>query len=272
MRKQSSTALAYFFRYFFQYIYIVLPVALVMGFFANMSGESNFLLNWVGGNLATESYMEDMAKAFFLVNQAQEWWQFVIIFFLLAVTFSLLVVKVSRHMRIGAFVTFPIKSALKVIPSMLIYCACFTLLAQLFEFVAFGIAYGLSTFIPMNVVIICALVLIVGTKVGVVYLWMLTICSFPLYYSENSRFNVALSYSIREMSKRTWYCLGHALLYAGAHVLLVLLGCFLPQIVVNIVYTLFFIFVIYYVPCAGFTTHHQSLGSERKDITVMIIG
>ena len=94
---------------------------------------------------------------------------------------------------------------------------------------------------------------------------------FPLSYSENYPFNVALSYSIREMSKHTKSCIGHAVAFALVHVLIVFLDFVFPA-ARYVIHALFFMFVIYYVPCLAFTIHHKTLGSERKDISRVLIG
>ncbi len=272
MRYQNSSAIAYFFRNFWKYVYIVLPVSIFMAIFATFSSESAFLQRWSLNGLSKENYINAMMKGFSLVRQVDQWWYGIVIYLLAAITFSLLVVKVSRHMRVGGFVLLPFKSALKVIPSMLIYCGGFAVATILLEFVAFGLMYALNTFLPMNAVIIIGLVLLFLAKMAVVYFWMLTLLSFPLYYSENYRFNIALSYSIREMSKHQGVCIGHAFLYTAVQALVVLLDYLFIAAVGQIIHGLFFGLVFYYIPCLAFTIHHKTLGSERKDIARVIVG
>lgn len=62
MRYQSSSAISYFFRNFWKYIYIVLPVAVFMAVFANYSSETTFLQNWIRGNLTEETYLQAMMQ------------------------------------------------------------------------------------------------------------------------------------------------------------------------------------------------------------------
>lgn len=271
MRYQSPSAVSYFFRNFWHYIYLVLPVSVFMAVFANFSTETAFFHAWIDGTLTKETYLNEIMHGMSLVNQADTLLFGAISFVLLAVTFSLLVVKVSRHMRVGGFVMFPLKSATKVMPSMLLFCACFAVSYQLLQFVAFGIMFLLDKILPMNAVIIIGLVLLCLTIVVVVYIWMLMLLCFPLSYSENYPFNVALSYSIREMSKHTKTCIGHAVAFALVHVLIVFLDFVFPA-ARYVIHALFFMFVIYYVPCLAFTIHHKTLGSERKDISRVLIG
>jgi len=271
MRYQSSSAISYFFRNFWKYIYIVLPVAAFMAVFANYSSETTFLQNWIRGNLTEETYLQAMMQGMSLINQAETILFGAISFVLLAVAFSFLVVKVSRHMRVGGFSLFPLKSAMKVMPSMLLFCACFAVALQLLQFVTFGIVFALGRFLPMNVVIPIGLVGLFGDIILVVYGWMLMLLAFPLSYSENYPFNVALSYSIREMQKHRGVCIGHAVAFAFVHALVVTLDWVLPVASV-VIHALFYTFVIYYVPCLAFTIHHKTLGTERKDISRVLIG
>ena len=271
MRYQSSSAISYFFRNFWKYIYIVLPVAVFMAIFANFSNETEFLQDWLRGNLTEDNYLSKMMNGMSLLCQADVWWYGAISFVLLAITFRLWVVKVSRHMRVGGFVLFPLKSAMKVMPSMLLFCACFAVALQLLQFATFGILWALGKFLSMDVVIIIGLVLLFGDIILTVYGWMLMLLCFPLSYSESYPFNVALSYSIREMSKHTKLCIGHAVAYALVHALVVTLDWVVP-VISDVVHGLFFVFVIYYVPCMAFTIHHKTIGSERKDISRVLIG
>ena len=261
MRYQNSSAIAYFFRNIWHYIYIVLPVSIFMAIFANFSNETAFLHAWFDGQLNEANYIESVMHGMALVSQPNAWWYGVISYLLLAVAFSLLVVKVSRHMRVGGFSVYPLKPAFKVMPSMLVFCACFAVALQLLQFIVFGIMYALSKAFVMDVV------LVVGA-----YLWMLMLLCFPLSYSESYPFNIALSYSIREMSKHQGLCILHAVSFSLVHILVVVLDYFLLPITSGIVHALFYTFVIYYVPCLAFTIHHKTLGSERKDISRVLIG
>ena len=272
MRYQSSSAISYFFRNFWRYIYIVLPVAIFMAIFANFGNETEFLQNWVNGTLNQADYLENMMKGMYLFYQVDEWWYGIISYLLLAVVFSLLAVKVGRHMRVGGFSGFPFKSAAKIMPAMLIFCACFAVALQLLQFIVFGILYVLNKFLQMDVVIIIGLVLLWVAIVAVVYVWMLMLLCFPLSYSESYPFNIALSYSIREMSKHQLLCILHAVAFSVVHILIVTLDFVLLPVTSGIVHALFYSFVIYYVPCLAFTIHHKSLGSERKDISRVLIG
>ena len=272
MRYQNSSAIAYFFRNIWHYIYIVLPVSIFMAIFANFSNETAFLHAWFDGQLNEANYIESVMHGMALVSQPNAWWYGVISYLLLAVAFSLLVVKVSRHMRVGGFSVYPLKPAFKVIPSMLVFCACFAVALQLLQFIVFGIMYALSKAFVMDVVIVVGLVLLWLAIVVVAYFWMLMLLCFPLSYSESYPFNIALSYSIREMSKHQGLCILHAVSFSLVHVLVVVLDYFLLPITSGIVHALFYTFIIYYVPCLAFTIHHKTLGSERKDISRVLIG
>lgn len=271
MRYQSSSAISYFFRNFWHYVLLVLPVVLFMTFFANFGNQTAFVKDWLIGNLSSETYITQMMNGMSIVNQANHWIAEIIAFLLLVVTFSLLTVKVARHMRVGDFVAFPVKSAIKVIPSMAIFCGCFAVAFQLMQFIVFGILFLLNLFLPMNAVIVVGFVLLWLSVVGIGYLWMLLLLCFPLSYAESYPFNVALSYSIREMSKHSWLCIGYAVGYALAQVLVLVLDYLLPPSK-YFIHAIFFIFVIYYIPCLAFTIHHKTLGSERKDISRVLIG
>ena len=271
MRYQNPSAISYFFRNFWRYIYIVLPVSVFMAIFANFSTETAFLQDWIRGNLTPETYLTKMMNGMSLVRQPNDWLYGVISFVLLAITFSLLVVKMSRHMRVGGFVVFPLKSAMKIMPSMLLFCACFAVALQLLQFVTFGILWALGKFLAMDVVIIIGIALLCFDIGIVVYLWMQMLLCFPLSYSESYPFNVALSYSIREMSNHSKLCIGHAIAFTLVQALVVTLDYVLP-VISHIVHGLFFVFVIYYVPCLAFTIHHKTLGTERKDISRVLIG
>ena len=271
MRYQSSSAISYFFRNFWKYIYIVLPVAAFMAVFADYGSETAFLQAWIGGTLTEETYLQEMMQGMSLINQADTILFGVISFVLLAIAFSFLVVKVSRHMRVGGFSLFPLKSAMKVMPSMLLFCACFAVALQLLQFATFGIMFALGKVLPMDVLIPIGLAGLFLDIVIVVYFWMLMLLAFPLSYSESYPFNVALSYSIREMQKHRGICIGHAVAYALVHALVVTLDWVLPFASV-VIHALFYVFVIYYVPCLAFTIHHKTLGTERKDISRVLIG
>lgn len=256
------------FRNFWQLCYITLPVSVLLAFFYNPSAETHLAETLFGGSLTQDNYLSALADSLTLLRFGSYWWVALIAVVLLAVAMSLMVVKLDRHMRIGEMPAFPLKRAFGILPIMLIYIVCWIAVTEAFMLVAVGVVSLLRFINSVTALVAICLVLTFVFRVFLTYLFGLLIMSFPLKYSENYRFNIAMSYSARTMSSKGRLLFGLSLLYPIGRYAMMALAYLVESYHLGVVVYAIAIFVsLTYVPCLAFKQYYDTIGGERRDVS-----
>lgn len=275
MRLQSRSAISYMFRNLWRLIFVSLPIAVFHGFFASYASEVAFVTRLFRGSLDSAGFVPELARSFTVIKYgADGWWIPFVLLFGMSLTQSMFVVRISRHMRMGEPNELSPRKVFSVFPMMLLYMAVIYLCSIVLDFLPVGVAMllgGLGDGVGVRGAI--CLVLYFAINTGLAYVFVLLICAFPIRYCDNYPFNAALSYSARIVNKD------------GKHVALLslsfsvgqLLVCMMCGLVGNalfsaIVFSLFFLFFVTYIPCVAFSMYYDLIGRERKDISRLIFG
>ena len=244
-----------------------------MGFFYNPNTELNFFVMLVKGELTMDNYAFVMGRSLTVLRFGNTWWATLITVVVLALAMSLMVVKIDRHMRMGVMPGIPMRRAFGFFPIMLAFVVCWIAVAEVAALVILGIAY-LASFVGNATAItsIC-LALAFGMRVFLTYAFLLLIIAFPLKYSENYRFNRAMSYSARIMFSKTRLLIGLAFAYSFARIALMALAYLLAPYKLDVlVYSLGLLFALTYVPCLAYKHYYDDIGGERRDLSRYLFG
>ena len=267
MRVQSKSTIAYMFRNFWRLVYVTLPVSVLIAFFCNPSQEiALFQLLFTGG-VTVDNYVEVLMGGLTVLRLGKTWWVAILAVLALVYTMCLMVVKLDRHMRVGIMPALPFKQAFGIFPHMLMYVVGWVFASELFTLIIVGIAY-LGRFIGNATVIVSiALGLIYVARVFLCYMFGLLLITFPLKYSDNYRFNIAMSYSARVMSTKRWQTVGLAVLYASARVVVMAVAYLLQPFMLDVlVYAVAVTLCLIFVPCLAFKKFYDDVGGERRDL------
>ena len=268
MKIQNKSSVSYMFRNFWQLFYITLPVSVLMAFFCNPSAEIRLFDMLLDGSLNRDNLLTSLADAFTLLRFSNNWWIALIALVCVAMAMCLLVVKVDRHMRIGEMPAFPLKRAVGIFPIMLLYILCWVAVMEACLLVAVGVVYLLRFVENVTVLVAISWALTFVVRALLTYMFGLLVMSFPLKYSENYRFNVAMSYSARTMSgkRRALVLLG--LLFPIARLATVAVGYLLQPYHLDVLaYAVAIFFGLTYVPCFAFKQYYDTVGGERRDVS-----
>lgn len=256
------------FRNFWQLCYITLPVSVLLAFFYNPSAEIGLLESLFTGALTQDNYLSALLGSLTLLRFGKYWWVALIAVFCLAVAMCLMVVKLDRHMRIGEMPAFPLRRAFGILPIMLIYIICLIAVTEAVLLVAVGVVYLLRFIGNVTALVAIGWTLTFVFRVFLTYLFGLLIMSFPLKYSENYRFNVAMSYSARTMSSKGKLLFGLSLLYPiGRCGVMALAYLVSPYRLGVVVYAIAIFISLTYVPCLAFKQYYDTIGGERRDVS-----
>lgn len=273
MRLQSKSSISYMFRNFWKLIYVTLPVAVLMAFFCNPTKEIELFSMLVKGEIALKDTTYLLGECLSVLRFGKFWWVVPIAIVLFAITMSLIVVKVDRHMRVGQMPAFPLKRAFGIFPFMLLYICCWLAVSEIFMLIIVGIGYMLHFVGNATAIVSVALGLTFIVRVVLSYVFGLLVLSFPLKYSENYRFNVALSYSARTMSAKRLKILGLAFLYVFSRVAMMAIGYLLAPYKLDVlVYAVAYAICFTYVPCFAFKHFYDDVGGERRDVSQIMFG
>lgn len=273
MRFQSKGSISYMVRNFWHLVYITLPVSVLIAFFYNPTSEIELFLALVKGELNADNYMSCMGDALTVLRFGRYWWVSLLSVVILAFAMSMMVVKIDRHMRIGQMVSFPFKRTFGIFPYMLAYVFGWLIVTEIGILIPIGIAYMLSFVRNVTVVVSITLSLIFICRGFLTYLFCLLIISFPLKYSENYRFNIALAYSARAMSTKRRLIWGLAVLFPVCRVSVMALGYLLAPFGLDVlIYALAAVLSLIYVPCLAFKQYYDDVGGERRDISQIMFG
>ena len=275
MRFQSKSSFIYMFRNFGQLFFVTLPVSVLLALFCNPRLETNLFVKLVSGQIRSQTFFNEFANSFTVLRFVQRhWWVALIALFaviVLAYTMCLMVVKVDRHMRMGEMLSLPFKRAFGIFPIMLLYIFGWIVVSEAFKLIIVGVVYMLRLLPSAEAVVAIGFGLAFIVQAGLTYFFFLLIITFPLKYSENYRFNVAMSYSARLMVVKRDKLLLLSFVYPLGRCVVMALA-YLARPVDVIVYTVAIFFVLTFVPCFAFKQYHDDVGGERRDVSQKIFG
>ncbi|MCH5153046.1 MAG: hypothetical protein J1F68_03725 [Clostridiales bacterium] len=267
MRFQRKSTVAYMFRNFGQLVYVTLPVSVLIAFFYNPSSEISLFSSLVKGEIVMENYLDLLTKSLTVLRFGKHWWVVLCAIVLLAVTMSLMVVKLDRHMRMGKMPALPVRRALGIFHFMLMYIVGWLAVTELCILVIVGICYMVRFIGNATAIVSIALGLTFGVRVFLTYMFGLLVIAFPLKYSENYRFNIAMSYSARTMSSKRLQLVGLAFLYPTARIAVMAIAYLLEPVMLDVlVYAVMLTLCLMFVPCFAFKKFYDDVGGERRDL------
>ena len=276
MRYQNKSSIAYMFRNFLKLAYVTLPTALLMAFAAYLykpTCEIDLFVKLIGGKITADNYLTELLNGLSLLRYGKFWWVFVISVVVLAFAECLAVVKIDRHMRVGQMPVLPMKRAFGIYPLMLVYVLCFIAAFELGTLVAIGISFLIRFLANGTAIASVVLGLTLAVRIFISYVFGLLAVSFPLKYSENYRFNRAMSYSARVMFRKKRVVWGVALLYPLCRLITLGLAYLLqPYILDTLVYAVAFMLAVSYVPCFVYKQYYDEVGGERRDVGQIMFG
>lgn len=271
MRYQKKSAISYMFRNFGNLFYVALPLAVAMAFFFGFGAEMSLYRDFVTGNLTFDGFWGRLIPSLSIMRFVKYWWEALLTLVLMIFTFSLLAVKIGRHMRVGEKTVLPVKRACRILPSMAFYILCLFVSVQAAMLIPLGLTFILRSVNNVNVIVPVNFALTMIMRVVLAYLFAVLIVAFPIKYGENYRFNVALAYSVRITSKKKLFCRLFAVLYPLARFAVGVVGVLVEQSGMDVlVYALFYLALIMFIPCKAYELYHESIGGERRDIDQLL--
>lgn len=268
MKFQSRSAWAYIMRNFWKLVYVALPVAVLMAFFANPTREINFLYSLMSGQLNFDNIYASFNNAYTILRFEQNWWIDAITFVMLALTVAMLTVKISRHMRMGVMPSLPFKKSFGLFVPTFFALLCYFCISEIVMLLPVGVMYILRA--TDNVVAVAVVGASLAFVIRLLSVWVFTllILALPLKYSENYHLNVGLSYSVRVMTKQPRSVWTITLVYALGRYLLMLCAYFARPYYLDIVmYAIVYLVAVLYLPTYAYKVYHDVVGGERRDIS-----
>ena len=267
MRFQRKSTIAYMFRNFWQLCYVVLPVSVLIAIFYNPHVEISLFYTLVKGEVSMDNFLNLLTKSFTVLRFGKYWWVILCAVVLLSYTMCLMVVKLDRHMRMGKMPALPFKRAFGIFPFMLMYVVGWIAASELFVLIVVGICYMVRFIGHATAIVSIAYALIFVVRVFLTYMFGLLIISFPLKYSENYRFNIAMSYSARTMSSKRLQLVGLAFLYQTARIVVMAIAYLLEPFMLDaLVYAVTLTLCLMFVPVFSFKKFYDDVGGERRDL------
>lgn len=267
MRFQSKSALAYIMRNFGKLVYVALPVAVLLAFFVNPAKETVFFHKLITGGLTEQNIYPEFSGAFTVLRFGKYWWAALIAFILLAFTLSMLVAKINRHMHVGEMPSLPFKRAFGIFPVTLLLTVCVFVVCEVLKLLSVGVMYILRSADNVLLLSVTGVAIDFVLRVVCAWLFMLLLLALPLKYSENYHINVALSYSVRVMSKQNKLVWGMTLAYAlGRYLLMFVAYWLMPYHLDVLLYALAYLFGLLLLPAVAYRVYHDVVGGERRDI------
>lgn len=275
MRFQSKSSVSYLFRNIGQLYFVTLPMALLLAFCCNPRLETDVFAMLFTGQVTSENFFTAFSQSFTVLRFLQpHWWILLLALFalaLLALTMSILVVKIDRHMRVGEMVALPLKRAFGLFPWVLLFIAVCFVVHEVFMLVIVGVVYMLR-FLPSAPAIVgIGLGLTLVARAFFTYFFCQLIITFPLKYSESYRLNVAMSYSTRVMTAKRGKLILISSIYPFARYALMAVAYFARPFDV-VLFAIANFFLLTYVPCFAYEQYYTDVGGERRDISQKIFG
>ena len=271
MRFQSKSSLIYMFRNLRQLFFVTLPVSVLLAFFYNPKLETDLFVALITGQINADNFLNEFATAFTVLRFGRCWWVVLLAVIALSYAMCVMVVKIDRHMRIGEMTSLPLKRAFGIFPMMLSYIVGCIVVSEVFMLIIVGVVYMLR-FVPSAEAIVgigFGLTLIV--RIFLTYIFCLLVITFPLKYSENYRFNVAMSYSARVMVSKRDKVVLLSVVYPFARYVVMALAYFIRPVEV-FAYAVATFFALTYIPCFAFKQYYDDVGGERRDVGRKIFG
>ncbi|MCH5156334.1 MAG: hypothetical protein J1G02_00480 [Clostridiales bacterium] len=267
MRLQRKSTFSYIFRNFWRLVYVVLPVAVLLAFFYNPARELSIFDALINGNITADNFLGMLTSVLTVLRLGKYWWVTLCAILLLVLTMCLLVVMISRHMRVGKMQVFPIKKALLIFPQMLLYVVVCIVANELAMLVVVGLSYLIKFIGNVYAIVSITMVLAFAIRVFLTYLFGLLLMTFPLMYSDNYRFNVAMSHSARVMSSRQMNLFGMSLLYASLRLVVLIVAYMLAPFKLHVlVYGVALTLCLMFIPSFAFKKFYDDIGGERRDL------
>lgn len=268
MKVRSKSASSYIMRNFGNLIYVALPIAVLLAFFANPTKEIEFLHTLIAGELTFANVFVLFNKAYTVLRFGEFWWVNIIAFLVLALTVSMLIVKISRHMRIGVMPALPFKKAFGIFTSTFVTLLCYFCVSEIAMLLSVGVMYIIRAVDNVIAISVVGVAIAVLVRTVIAWIFMLLILALPLKYSENYPLNVGLSYSVRVMTKlpRQVWCI--TLAYALGRYVIMLCAYFLSPYYLDIVlYALCYLFIVLFLPAYAYKVYYDVVGGERRDLS-----
>jgi len=252
-------------------VYVALPAAVLLAFFANPSREIEFFRMLFAGELNSENNVYLFTRAITVMRYGKYWWVAIIAFLFLVLTISMLIVKINRHMHVGEMSALPFKQTFRLFPFALTVFACFFGISEIAMLLSVGIMYILRSVGSALAVSLIGVGVSFVLRLLSAWIFMLLIIALPLKFSENYHLNVALSYSVRMMSKQGKLTWGLSCAYVFGRYAVMGLGYLLSPYKLDILlYALVYLFIIMLMPSLAYRLYHDVIGGERRDITQII--
>lgn len=268
MRYRSKSAISYMFRNFWRLVPIALPFSIVLGVFYNFVAESDFVFKLAHGAINADNFVAEFTSAYTVAGVGRHWYLPFVVLVLMALTESVFVVKISRHMRVGELSGTSPGQVFALLPTMLLYVAVMFVCKAVLDFLPSGVALMLNFVDNLAVKAAICIVCYYAVSLAVAFVFTLLICAFPLKYCDNYSFGTALSCSARFTSKDKRFVVGFMFLYPGARLLVSVVGGLIGSVVVSILLqTLYFTFFAVYVPCVAFVKYYEYVGRPRQDLS-----
>lgn len=267
MRYQRKSAIAYLFRNFWRLAPISLIAALMLGFSFNSTPEISFVTGYLQGTVHSDNILTEVLNYVSVLRFGKYWWCALIALLLFVMTESMLSVKISGHMRVGEMEILPLKKSLAVFPTMLLFVVCLAVFIELLRLMVAGVAFLLRATGEIGVIVTSVVLLFL---VRVVTMWLVgaLLFAFPIMFLENYGFNQALSYSVRLMSEKRKLLFLVAFLFPLSQAALTVICGFIGIFWVTVVlFGVFYLFCIIFLPCLAFKLYYDTVGGERRDIT-----
>ena len=245
----------------------VVAVAILSAFFISDQPLITFVRNYATGEIGEGNFLQNLTAAVTVLRFDKYWWCVIITALLFAFAESVLIVKVSRHMRVGEMLPFPFKGAISVLPMALLFTLGVTVFYELLNMAVVGIAYLLNKVSAIATAVVSA-VLLFAIRVTTVYIAAALLLSFPIMFEENYRFTSALSYSVRLASDKRKFLLTVSFVFPMVQLALIALCAWVNLRPLTITLYAVFIFIFgLYAPCVAFKIYYDSVGGVRRDIT-----
>jgi hypothetical protein len=287
MRRGKKSTLVYILKNFWFMLPLTILPAALLGFVKAVQYDNTpadfflklFLSITNNQSLVVNNFAQDLFGYFTSISISENWWIYLLGLTSLFFSFCMTISSVERHMRLG------LKSYTRILSmlneSIMAVFPYFMLALLSYEFIGLIICGMIYLFYVFNIngwllMVLSLTVCVVFYIIYAVFI-TLTICTVPSILSDGYRFNVAVSYSARLVSKKLGVMLGRLIgtfavswiiltasnfLYANAkwypHAL---------HIVISVVYYLFW---ACFLPVFSMKNYTELTEGTRKDIQVSL--
>jgi len=259
-------------RNFWRLVPWTIVAAALAGYFMSDQPSIEFIRNYAAGQITQENFLQNLVNAATVLRFGKYWWCVLLTVFWFIFVESMLMVKVSHHMRVGEMQRFPFKNAVSVVPTALLFVLGVTVFLELLNLAVVGIAFLMRGAGLIATTVVSA-ALLFAVKVLTVFVASTLLLAFPIMFEENYRFTSALSYSVRLAREKRGFIIAVSCIYPLIQLALTALCAWVNLRVLTVVlYALLYMFFSMYAPCVSFKIYYDSVGGERRDIGRKIFG